>query len=148
MSTLNEILLVPAVRPSVVTDCVHLIDEEVKAKGGITGLAIKGAYAVVKAIKPGFVSESVDSMLDDFATKLEPFFQQAQAAGQSCSSYMNGRAGEVADALLSISDERAGRAKNQTAKKAYEKLRPTGKKHVEVAVPALAKLIDKHAKSA
>jgi hypothetical protein len=148
MSTLNEILLAPAVRPSVITDCVSLIDEEVKAKGGITGLAIKGAYAVVKAIKPGFISESVDAMLDDFAARLEPFFQQAQAAGQSSSSYMNGRAGEVADALLSISDERAARAKNQTAKKAYEKLRPTGKKHVETAVPAIAKLIDKRAKSA
>ena len=39
---------------------------------------------------------------------------------------MNARAGEVADALLAISDERAARAKNQAAKKAYEKLRPTG----------------------
>ena len=33
------------------------------------------------------------------------------------------RAPAVADALLAISDERAARAKNQTVKKAYEKLR-------------------------
>ena len=45
----------------------------------------------------------------------------------------------------SISDERAARAKNQAAKKAYEKLRPTGKKNVEAAVPRLAAMVEKHA---
>ena len=61
---------------------------------------------------------------------------------------MNARAGQVADALLAISDERAARAKNQGAKKAYEKLRPSGKKHVETAVPRLGRLIAKYASAA
>ena len=61
---------------------------------------------------------------------------------------MNARAGEVADALLAISDERAARAKNQGLKKAYEKLRPTGKKHVEAAVPRVGRLIAKYTSAA
>ena len=58
MSTLAEVLLVPGKRPKVVDDCVRIVDEEVDSKGGLSGLAIKGAYALVKAVKPGFITES------------------------------------------------------------------------------------------
>ena len=61
---------------------------------------------------------------------------------------MSSRAPEVADALLAISDERAQRAKNQSLRKAYEKLRPTGKKHVEAAVPRVGRLVAKYGTAA
>jgi hypothetical protein len=145
MSTLAEILLVPGNRPKVVADSVRVIDEEVDSKGGLTGLAVKGTYAVVKAVKPGLVSEAVDGMLDDFVKQLEPFYAAAQAKNEPVGPALSSRAGEVAEALLAISDGRAPRAKNQTLKKAYEKLRPTGKKHVEAAIPRIGRLIGKYA---
>jgi len=145
MSTLTEVLLVPGSRPKVVADCVRVIDEEVDSKGGLTGLAVKGAYALVKTVKPGFVSEAVDGMLDDFVKRLEPFYAAAQAKNEPIGPALSTRAGEVAEALLSISDERAQRSKNGTLKKAYDKLRPTGKKHVEAAVPRVGRLIAKYA---
>ena len=144
MSTLNETLLAPGNRAKVVVDCVRLIDEEVDSKGGLSGLAVKGAYALVKAVKPGFVSEAVEGMIDDFVSRLEPFYATAQAKNEPVGPSMNARAGEVAEALLAISDERAQRTKNNTLKKAYEKLRPTGKKHVEAAVPRIGRLIAKY----
>jgi hypothetical protein len=147
MSTLIETLLIPGTRQKVVTDCVRLIEEEVDSKGGLSGLAIKGAFMVVKAVKPGFITESVDHMLDDFVRRLEPFSAEAQQKNEPIGPFMSARGGEVADALLAISDERAARAKNQTAKKAYEKLRPTGKKHVEAAVPRIGRLIAKYTTS-
>ncbi|MEA2697451.1 MAG: hypothetical protein QOI66_1722 [Myxococcales bacterium] len=148
MSTLNELLLVPGNRPKVVADCVRLIEEEVDSKGGLSGLAIKGAFALVKAVKPGFVAEAVDNMLNDFVARLEPFHAAAQVRNEPTGPYLGARAGEVAEALLAISDERAARAKNATLKKAYEKLRPTGKKHVEAAVPRVGRLIGKYAAAA
>lgn len=148
MPTLNEILLVPGNRPKLITDCVKVIEEEVDAKGGLTGLAVKAAFAVVKAVKPGFVTEAVDHMLDDFVTRLEPFWADAQARNEPIGALMNGRAGQVADALLAISDERAARAHNQTLKKAYERLRPAGKKHVEAAVPRIGRLLAKYTSAA
>jgi hypothetical protein len=148
MPTLKEILLVPGNRPKVVSDCVQLVQEEVDSKGGLSGLAIKAAYAVVKAVKPGFITEAVDHMLDDFVDKLEPFWADAQAKNEPVGALMNARAGQVSDALLSISDARAARAKNQGVKKAYEKLRPTGKKNVEAAVPRLGRLIAKYTSAA
>jgi Family of unknown function (DUF6918) len=148
MPTLKEILTVPGTRPKVVADCATLVQEEVDSKGGLSGLAIKAAYAVVKAVKPGFIPESIDHMLDDFAGRLEPYWADAQAKNEPVGALMNSRASAVADSLLAISDERAARAKNQAAKKAYEKLRPTGKKNVEAAVPRLGRLIAKYTSAA
>jgi hypothetical protein len=136
---------VPGNRPKVVADCVQVVNEEVDSKGGLTGLAVKGAYAVVKAIKPGFINEAIDHMLEDFVKRLEPFYAEAQAKNEPVGPLLNARAPQVADALLAISDERASRSTNQTLKKAYEKLRPTGKKHVEQAVPRVGRLIQKYA---
>jgi hypothetical protein len=148
MPTLNEILLVPGNRPKVIADCVQLINEEVDSKGGLTGLAVKGAFALVKAVKPGFVNEAVDHMLDDFVTRLEPFYAEAQSKNEPVGPLMNAKAPQVADALLAISDERAQRSKNANLKKAYDKLRPTGKKHVEQAVPRIGRLIQKYVSAA
>ena len=58
-------------RKTLVADTAKLIDEEMAAKSGLTALPLKGGYKVVKAIKPGFIEESVDHLLDDctrFAT--------------------------------------------------------------------------------
>lgn len=153
MSTLPEILTAPQKRPQVIQDCVHLIDDEVARKGGLSGIAIKAAFATVKAVKPGFIAESVDHMLDDFARRLDPFYQSAKQpesnrAGRSLPDYFNSNTGAIADALLGITDERAQRAKNATIKKAYEKLRPSAKKHVEEAVPGIGRLVEKHTAAA
>jgi hypothetical protein len=148
MPTLTDMLLAPGNRPKVIADCVQLINEEVDSKGGLTGIAVKASYALVKAIKPGFINEAVDHMLDDFVKRLEPFWADAQAKNEPIGPLMNGRASQVSDALLAISDERAQRSSNPTLKKAYEKLRPTGKKHVEQAVPRVGRLVQKYASQA
>jgi len=62
MSTLKEILSRPGARPEVIRDCEQIISEEVSSKG-LTGIPIKAAYAVVKAIKPGFIPEVIDGLL-------------------------------------------------------------------------------------
>ncbi len=107
MPTLTDMLLAPGNRPKVIADCVQLINEEVDSKGGLTGLAVKGAFALVKAVKPGFVNEAVDHMLDDFVTRLEPFWAEAQSKNEPVGPLMNARAPQVVDALLAISDDRA-----------------------------------------
>jgi hypothetical protein len=147
MATLNDILAAPGVRPQVVTDCERIIEDEVSSKG-LLGVPIKAAYAIVKAIKPGFVPEVIDHMLDDFARRLDPLYQQAKSKNEPVTAHFNARPGEVAEALLAITDERAKRTTNNVLKSAYEKLRPAGKKHVEAAVPRISRLVDKYDKTA
>ncbi|UQS21784.1 hypothetical protein L1857_02565 [Amycolatopsis thermalba] len=150
--TLKEILLDSSRRPAVVTDLETLVDEEVSDKGGVSGAVIKTGFAAVKKIKPGIIGSAVDSLLDDFAAALEPFYADFKGQGGTNStdfgSYLAGRGSEAADALLSVTDARAAKSSRDSIKKVYEKLRPNGKKNVEEALPRLGKLIDKHAAAA
>jgi hypothetical protein len=146
MPTLNDILGAPGQRTQVIADCERIIEEEVSSKG-LFGVPIKAAYHIVKAVKPGFVPEVIDHLLDDFARRLDPLYQQAKSKNEPVTAHFNARAGEVAEALLAITDERAARSKNQVLKSAYDKLRPAGKKHVEAAVPRISRLVDKYDKT-
>jgi hypothetical protein len=146
MATLKDLLQEPAKRRAIVDDCARLVDEEVSAKGGLSGLAIKGAYAVVKAIKPGMVRDACEHLIDEFVEKLEPYWADHKAKGSGTFvAFLSPKSTEVANALLGVTDRKAARAKNPTIKKAYEKLRPTGVKNVESAVPGVAKIIERHA---
>jgi hypothetical protein len=134
-------------RPRILTDCERLIEDEVSSKGGLSGLAIKGAYKVVSAVKPGIIRESMDMLLDDFVKRLEPFYADHRKDNRAPAQFgetLSRRGSEVADALLGITDDRAKKAKNTTLKSAYEKLRPQAKKHVEEAVPRVGRTLSPH----
>ena len=145
MPNLTEALTAEPNKNAVVEDCVALIDAEVQDKGGLTGLAIKAGYKAVQGIKPGFVRNVVTDLLPEFAQVLEPLYQEAKANGAKVTDHFVGNTPRVADALLSITDEKARRAKSGMVKGTYEKLRGSAKKNVEAAVPRLAAMIEKHA---
>lgn len=142
--SLVDALTDEAKKPQIVKDCCSLIDEEVKDKGGISGLAIKAGYGAVKGIKPGFVEHAVEDLLPEFAKALDPIYADAKAQNKPVADFFASNASRVADALLAITDAKASRAKSGVAKGAYEKLRGSAKKNVEQAVPRLGKLIEKH----
>lgn len=141
---LKELLGDSTRRANVVRDCVDLIEAEVKDKGGISGLAIKAGYGVVNGVKPTFVAETFDHLLDEFADKLDPTYQAAKAAGRPVAAFFVEKKGEVANNLLAITDAKAKKAKNAGIVKAYEKLRGTAQQHVEAAMPRLGQLVEKY----
>jgi hypothetical protein len=141
MSTLVELLGKPPVRERVVNDCVELIDNQVKQKGFV----LKSAYATIKAIKKRFVPEVVDGLLDEWLGKLQPHYEKwAAAKATSLADYLVARSDDVAEALLSVTDERANRTSHSTARKMYMKMRDGAKRNVIEAIPDLAKLMEKH----
>ncbi|WP_158879754.1 DUF6918 family protein [Amycolatopsis anabasis] len=147
--TLKEILLDSSRRPAVVSDFEVLVDQEVSDKGGVSGAVVKTGFAAVKKIKPGIIPAAVDSLLDDFAGSLEPFYADFRGkGGGDFGAYLSSRSDEAADALLSVTDARAEKSSRDSIKKVYGKLRPNGKKNVEEALPRLGQLIDKHAANA
>ena len=141
---LRDVLLDPAKNDAVVADCCTLVDEEVAAKGGLSGLAVKAGYAAVKGIKPGFIREVVNKLLPEFSDKLDPLWTEAKGTGNASKHLADQRA-RVADALLSVTDGKINSAKSSLVRGTYEKLRGSAKKNVEEAVPRLARLLDKHA---
>lgn len=141
MGTLQESLLNPTNRPSVVKDCVALIDEQV----GDSGLIIKGAYKVVTAFKSGIIEDAVNDLADDFVGRLEPYHADFVAAGGgSFGDYLAERGPEVSNSLLGVTDDRARSSERATIRKAYEQVRPKGVENVEKALPKLGKIVEKY----
>ena len=141
MSSLVEKLAKDPVRPFVITDCVELIEAQVKQKGFV----IKSAYATIKAIKKRFVPEVVESLLDDWLGKMQPHYDKWFATKPSTfTDYVVARSDDVAEDLLSVTDERAAHTSHTTAKKMYLRMRDGAKKNVVEAIPDLAKMIEKH----
>jgi len=137
----------PGSRQTLIRDCVHLIENEVRSKKGVSGMAVKTAFSVVKAIRPGMLSQSVDGLLDELMSQIQPLFEKYQREGSSTTleAYLGARADDAAEGLLAVTDRRAQRARNRTLVKVYQRLRPRGKGHVVVAVPAVGALLDRHA---
>ncbi len=131
-------------RDRVIDDACKVLDAEVADKSGLSGVAIKGAYKMVKGIRPGFVRQVVDHLLDDFIAGIEPVYEEAIEKGADPSSHLVANSGRVADALLAVTDKRAENAKSAMIKKTYSKLRPTAKKHVEAAAPRLGDMLKRH----
>lgn len=147
--SLVERIGVEPVRAKVIEECVELIDAQVKNKGGLSGMAIKGAYATIKTIKRGFVPSVVDALLDDWLGKLQPHHDKWSAGGSGTfAEFVIARSDDVAEDLLQVTDERAAKTSHTTAKKAYEKMRGNAKKNVIEAIPELARLIEKHVMAA
>ncbi|MFN3533670.1 MAG: DUF6918 family protein [Candidatus Brocadia sp.] len=146
MKDLRMLAKNPDLRPQVIADCVTLIDQQIKTKKGLSGMAVKTAYGLVKALKPSMIEKSADSLLNAFTEQLQVYYQHYQEEGSngSLEQYLSARASNVAESLLQITDRRASLSRNKTAVKAYNKLRPKGKEHVEIAVPEIGKLLDKH----
>ena len=145
MATLQETLLTATNRPKLVRDCSGLIDEEVHKKGGFSGLAIKGAFATVKAIKPGFIDGVISALLDEWVGKLEGHHTRWVEGGKvgSFGASCTRDAGGVAEKLLEVTDARARKADHKIAT-LYNKLRPNAKEHVTSAVPGLGRIVDKY----
>jgi hypothetical protein len=145
MASLGELLGTPEKRGHLVDDALKVLDQEVDDKGGLSGIAIKTAYKLVKGVSPDFLRKVVEHLLPDFLNGLDPLYQEAIAKNIPPRKHLESNPGRVADALLSITDKRAQNAKNQVVKGTYEKLRSGAKKHVEQAVPRLGQLFEKHA---
>jgi len=143
--TLTASISAADTRPQVIDDCIALVDSEVQNKRGLGGLVVKAGYKAVKGIKPGFIRKVVDSLLDEWAAKLEPIWAEAEGAGKAPRLYLETERARVAEALLSVTDAKSVKAQSGVVRKTYAKLRPTAKEHVEQAVPGLAAVLDKHA---
>lgn len=140
---LSELLKDDTKKNDIIKDCERLVDDEVASKGGISGFAVKAGYGAVKGIKPGFIGRAIEKLLPDFAEKLDPIWADCMKEAQPTAAFERQRP-RVSDALLSVTDAKVQHAESGVVKKTYSTLRGSAKKHVEEAVPRLAKLLDKY----
>ena len=145
-ATLQEILLAPDTWPQVVADCQQLIAQEVSAKSGVSGTAVKLAYKTAKTFASGYFQATVENLLPDMVAELEPYWADFEASGASgFGDYLVKRGEEVSEVLLSVTDARAQTAQRPTILKAYRAVRGGAAKHVVAALPNVGSLVQKYA---
>lgn len=148
MGIVKEKLLDGAQRPRVVADCVQLVDDQVAAKKGVTGLMIKGGYKAFKAIKPGIVREAVENLLDDFVEIADGHYAEYLKVQPDKSTgfetWATVREGRIADDLLHVTDNIIERSEKIALKKIYYGMRKVAERNVAQAVPDIARLIVKY----
>jgi len=145
MGALADVIKDQTRRRAVVDDGVAAVEAEVASKSGLSGKVIKGAFKMVKGIKPGFIGQVMDHLLDEFAGKVDPYYADAKSSGTDTVAYFKSHQDEIANALLSVTDARAVKAKNKAVQKTYKSLRPRAVGHVTAAMPRVARLVEKHA---
>lgn len=143
---LSDLLATPELRKALVDDGAKLVRGEVERRGGLSGMALKGAFKVVEAVHRDFVAEALDRLLPAFAAKLEPFVdaRDRERPGERMERFLSDRPEAVAEALLSITDARVARLHRGPIRTTYDKLRPSAQRYVEDAVPAIGGLLDRH----
>jgi uncharacterized protein DUF6918 len=145
-TTLQDILLAPENQPHVVADCLKLIEQEVSAKSGVSGTAVKLAYKTAHAFASGYIQSTVESLLPDMVTALEPFWDDFSASGAAdFGDYLVKHGDEVAEALLAVTDNVAKFSQRPTILKAYGAVRGGAPKHIVAALPNLGSLVQKYA---
>lgn len=136
---LSELSQTPALKSQLVADVLHLIDAQVAAKKGVSGLALKGAYRVVKGLGSDYLPGVVGRLLPDALTALEPLWVEGEAAGDPV-AYVDQHRDRAADTLLTITDRKAQGA-NSVVRSVYQKFRDSIQPDVAAAMPAIAAVL-------
>lgn len=143
VASLSELLEDPSRRDALVKDGARVVEVEVADKSGISGMAVKAMFGMVTKLRPGILEETLQNLIPRFATALDPILSRRPGDVEP-GAWIQQNANEVVQALLGVTDERARRTEHGALRSAYEKLRPTGEKHVAAAIPRLADLFEKH----
>jgi hypothetical protein len=142
---LSDELLNSNKKDMIVDDCCTMIEAQLASKSGLSGIALKTAFAALKGVKPGYIPYVVEQLLPQCFTALDPIWDEGIQKGDPVQHLAASR-DRTADALLSVTDERVKQAKRQIVRGTYEKFRGSAKQHVEEAVPDFAKVIGKYTK--
>ena len=146
MATLSDALLRPDVFPHVIADCQALVDQEVSAKSGLSAAAVKVAYKAVTSFAPGYYESALSRLVPLFVDRLEPYWTNFQASGGGhFGDYLARRGEQVAESLLTVTDQLASTSRRGAVVKAYNAVRGGAAKNIEAALPNLGALIQKYA---
>ena len=139
---LGDLIKDSAVQASIVEDCDQLINSQVSQKGGVSGMALKTAYRVVKGIGPTYIQGALSRMMPSTLEALDPIWQEGIQVGDPV-AYLEQHRAHTADLILSVTDHRIQYTSGPILS-VYNKLRKSVKSDIEAAVPELAIIIERH----
>lgn len=124
-------------------DLAGVIDAQVKAQSGISGAAVKAAYAAANKFKPGVVVKATSTMLPDFLDALSPLWE-SRPAGTGFGAHLAANSETASEALLAVTDRQAESAPAALTK-AYKSLRGKAKGYVAESLVPVGDAIERRA---
>ncbi|MDZ7960548.1 MAG: hypothetical protein RMY34_22145 [Aulosira sp. DedQUE10] len=143
---LSDELLNSNKKDIIVDDCCTMIEAQISSKSGLSGIALKTAFAALKGVKPGYIPHVVEQLLPQCFTAIDPIWSEGVQKGDPVEHLVESRS-RTADALLSVTDQRVQKTNRSIVRGTYDKFRGSAKQHIEEAVPDFAKVIGKHAQN-
>ncbi|NJN31950.1 MAG: hypothetical protein HC824_17150 [Synechococcales cyanobacterium RM1_1_8] len=131
---------------SIAEDCAKLMDEQVATKKGISGMAMKATYGVVKGIGADYIPKALTKLLPETLTALDPIWAEGLEKGDPVAHLSENR-DRAADTILSITDARIEKSSNGVITGVYGKMRKSVKDDIAAAVPGLAKILGEHSQA-
>ena len=64
MSLAQKLLQDPQRRNALIKDATKVLEAEVASKSGMSGMAVKGVFKVIKNLQPGFIPKAIDDLLE------------------------------------------------------------------------------------
>ncbi|MEM9451967.1 MAG: hypothetical protein AAGA75_26040 [Cyanobacteria bacterium P01_E01_bin.6] len=141
---LRETIQDKDIRANIAQDCARLMDEQVAAKSGMGGLALKATYGMVKGVGQGYISGAIERLLPEAFAALDPMWTEGVQEGDPI-DHLTQQRSRTADMILSVTDIKIEKSNNKIVRSAYNKLRKSVKTDVEASVPGLAKIIGTYA---
>ncbi|MEM0980772.1 MAG: hypothetical protein AAGH78_10915 [Cyanobacteria bacterium P01_H01_bin.58] len=143
--TLKNLIKDKAVKADIVADCTQLVETQVATKKGLSGLALKATYGVVKGIGAKYIPGAIGRLLPEAFAALDPMWNEGLQHGDPV-AYLIQNQTRTADTLLKVTDARIQHS-DGLIRASYNKLRNSVKSDVESAVPELATIIGTHAQA-
>ncbi|MTD91631.1 DUF6918 family protein [Corynebacterium hiratae] len=144
MTNLSQLLQSPT-RNAVVADLSTAADDAVASLTGITGMAFKGALVAAKKADSKVLSKGINQMLPELLNSLDSYWKEFEGSEQSdFGTYLDGRSGEVTEALMSAADNSAEDIKAPGIARTYKSLRGKASSIVEPHVATIGRVLQRH----
>lgn len=148
---LSEAAATDAARQVFAKDMAASIDECVKGVTGLKGMFIRNSYKLVKSVRPGYIEHILFVMSDDFIHAYEPLHDRYREGLTlpaekipPFGDYLARHKDEAYEAFIGVSDRYAASRAGSVVEKAYTAFRSQIRQEFPLALPYMARVIEKH----
>lgn len=148
---LSEAAATDAARQMFAKDMAASVDACITGLTGLKGVFIRKSYKLVKSVRPGYIEHILFVMSDNFIHAYEPLHDRYREGLTlpaeeipPFGDYLDRHKDEAYEAFIGVSDRYAASRAGSVVEKAYTAFRSQIKQEFPVALPYMARVIEKH----
>ncbi|MBX2800904.1 MAG: hypothetical protein KTR31_24700 [Myxococcales bacterium] len=132
----------PAKRGAILAGCEKLVQDEVAATTGMSGVALRAGFKAFRSLRPDMLRRALERLVPLFLPVIQRHWEAAGDRGPG--THFASRRDDIADELLAVTDGLAERASNRVLVRTYRTLRGRARHYVVAAVPKIPDVVLPH----